>query len=206
MAAQGIVAELDAALARYPASPAVEAWKTFAAETRLALDTAVSALRRIGQGQTIAAQVPGVLDIGGARLRVMVVPPRPLPANIVTFDAEKAALAPTQFEVLSEFAAYLRAEPSLRVRVEGHADDPGDAAHNRALSLERATLVMRALLAQGVPPDTLEVVAHGRDLPRASGTDAATRAGNRRVELWPVQESAPATGAENSLPALPSLP
>lgn len=201
--ARGRVAELDAALALYPAGPAVDAWKKFAADTRLALDTALGALNRTGPAQVIAANTPGVLEIGGARTRVMA--GAPLPMNVVTFAADKAVMAPEQFPVLADFAAFMQSNPSLRVRVEGHADDRGGAAKNQALSLARATAVSRFLMQNGVPEAALTVVGHGREKPLDTGKTPEAHARNRRVELNPIEPppTPPPGGIDAALPPLP---
>jgi OOP family OmpA-OmpF porin len=52
-----------------------------------------------------------------------------------------------------------------------------------ALSEERAHSVRRYLVKQGVNPGRLRVRSFGPDRPKNDGTDAESRAKNRRVEF-----------------------
>ena len=72
----------------------------------------------------------------------------------------------------------------LRLTIEGHTDDVGDAAANRALSERRAAAVKAALVASyGVGADRLEAQGLGSSKPAVQGTTPDARAANRRVEL-----------------------
>ena len=56
--------------------------------------------------------------------------------------------------------------PNVDVSVVGHADATGPEAENLALSLRRAEIVRNALVAAGVPADTIELAYHGSNNPR----------------------------------------
>ena len=77
----------------------------------------------------------------------------------------------------------LRADPTLRLSVEGYTDNPGDKGQNLALSQARAQSVMAAIVAQQIAPARLKSAGFGADQPVADNTSDAGRARNRRVEL-----------------------
>jgi outer membrane protein OmpA-like peptidoglycan-associated protein len=77
----------------------------------------------------------------------------------------------------------LSAAPALRLSIEGHTDDTGDAAHNQELSSARARSVLGALVGLGVDPSRLQSKGYGQDKPLADNATKAGRAENRRVEL-----------------------
>lgn len=82
--------------------------------------------------------------------------------------------------VADDVATWLKEHPDVRLlRVEGHADQTGGSAYNRELSLRRATVVRDRLVALGIAPERLEVVASGEA--RRPGDDP-----RRLVEFWVI--------------------
>ena len=59
-------------------------------------------------------------------------------------------------------------------------------ADNWELSAQRALTVTRALIAEGVPADSVFAAAFGAQQPVGSNADEAGRASNRRVEMAPI--------------------
>lgn len=83
--------------------------------------------------------------------------------------------------VLERQARWIRRFPDLYVVVEGHADDPGDDAANRALSLERAMKARQMLIDAGVSRERIDIDPRGRQDRLADCTSAQCQAQNRRV-------------------------
>lgn len=101
----------------------------------------------------------------------------------INFDTDKATLRADAQPVIAEIGKLLQADPTLRLSIEGHTDNTGNAAHNQELSTARARSVLGALVGLGVDPGRLQSKGFGQDKPVAdNGTDAG-RAQNRRVEL-----------------------
>ncbi|MGC4122515.1 MAG: OmpA family protein [Myxococcales bacterium] len=73
--------------------------------------------------------------------------------------------------------------PSMRIRIEGHTDNKGDAAFNKKLSQERAQSVMNYFLGKSVDTARLQAEGFGPDRPIAENKTEAGRAQNRRVEF-----------------------
>lgn len=72
------------------------------------------------------------------------------------------------------------------LRVDGHTDRrpiTGRYASNWELSTARAIMVVRTLIANGVPPDRLAAAGFGEFQPLEAGDSEATWAKNRRIEL-----------------------
>jgi outer membrane protein OmpA-like peptidoglycan-associated protein len=67
--------------------------------------------------------------------------------------------------------------------VLGHTDSTGSERHNIALSLRRADVVERALIAAGVAPERVGVAAAGETRLRVATGDGIAEPRNRRVEL-----------------------
>lgn len=85
---------------------------------------------------------------------------------------------------LAELAAAMKANPSWRIRIEGHADNTMEPAAALDLSGRRAEAVRSALSAQyGIAEGRMEAVGLGSAHPRAANTNAEGRARNRRIEI-----------------------
>ncbi len=101
---------------------------------------------------------------------------------VVYFDFDKSTLSSTTRAILDAQAAYLRAN-SQPVRLEGHCDERGTREYNLALGERRAKAVADYLAIQGVSRSRIEVVSYGEERPVALGSDEASWAANRRVEI-----------------------
>ncbi|NHZ61880.1 OmpA family protein [Massilia genomosp. 1] len=107
-------------------------------------------------------------------------------ALYINFDTDKAIVKADGKAAVDEISTVLKSDPALRLSIEGHTDNVGDAGHNSALSKQRADAVVQALLASGIDKTRLAAAGHGADQPLVPNTDEASRAKNRRVELVKV--------------------
>ena len=101
----------------------------------------------------------------------------------INFDTAKATLKPDGQEVVNEIASVLKANPTLKLSIEGHTDTTGTADKNKKLSVDRATTVMNYLIAIGIPKANLKAIGYGAEKPLVPNTSAENKAKNRRVEL-----------------------
>lgn len=101
----------------------------------------------------------------------------------VLFATDSDVLRPGAIDRLRPLAAYLRANPGVRVAIDGYTDSRGTDAHNQDLSERRAASVRSALDEMGVTRARFAVAGHGEADPVATNaTDAGMRL-NRRVEV-----------------------
>lgn len=101
----------------------------------------------------------------------------------VNFETNSDKLTPDSKSILDKVAATLRDNPDIKVSIDGHTDNRGSAALNKALSLSRANSVKRNLISNGVDGGRMSTRGFGPDQPIADNKTAAGRAANRRVEL-----------------------
>jgi len=87
---------------------------------------------------------------------------------------------------LEDIARRLRANPLLNVLIEGHTDNIGGEAYNRALSEKRAEAVKKQLIGLGISPQRITARGWGQLRPLNTNADADERARNRRVEILVV--------------------
>ncbi len=104
-------------------------------------------------------------------------------ALYINFDTDKADIRPDSRGTVAQIAALLQGNPALKVSIEGHTDNTGAPAHNKALSEERAKAVLVAIAKQGVAASRMSAVGWGQERPVADNRTEAGRSRNRRVEL-----------------------
>ena len=101
----------------------------------------------------------------------------------VLFDTGQATLKPGADLVLGRLATYLSANPSTKIVIEGHTDSRGSDEYNQQLSERRAQAVASALIARGIPQDSLRTLGRGKAYPVASNDTPEGRQQNRRIEI-----------------------
>ena len=104
-------------------------------------------------------------------------------ALYINFDTDMSALRSDSQATIAEIKSLLDTNAGLKVSIEGHTDNSGNADRNRKLSSERARSVLGALVGLGIDPARLSAKGFGPDKPLADNADEAGRAKNRRVEL-----------------------
>lgn len=112
----------------------------------------------------------------GNQLRVV------MPDGIL-FAVDSDRLNPAIMNDLFTVADNLNRYPDSLVRVIGHTDSTGSAAHNVTLSQRRAGSVASVLRQGGVSAGRLVTIGAGEDQPIASNLTPEGRAQNRRVEI-----------------------
>lgn len=104
-------------------------------------------------------------------------------AHVIYFDFDQSTIKAEFRTALNGHAAYLSQNPSAKIVLEGHADERGTREYNIALGERRGNAVSRYLVVQGVSIEAIEVVSFGEERPVNSGSDSASLAENRRVEV-----------------------
>ena len=101
----------------------------------------------------------------------------------VLFATASSTLRAGAIDKLRPLADYLRANPDVRVSIDGHTDSRGTDAYNDALSLRRADSVRAAFDDMGVTRARFAVDGHGEGQPVATNATPAGMRQNRRVEV-----------------------
>lgn len=83
----------------------------------------------------------------------------------IHFDFDKYVLTPQSMMILDDKAAYLREHPTVRVLVEGHADDRGSNEYNLALGDRRANSAKNYLVKSGVAASRITTISYGEEQP-----------------------------------------
>lgn len=104
-------------------------------------------------------------------------------ALYLNFDNDSDQVRADSKPAIDEIAAMMAADPSLKIRVEGHTDNTGTAERNTTLSRARAESVVKAIIAKQIAEDRLKPEGVGAERPLADNSNDDGRAKNRRVEL-----------------------
>ena len=84
---------------------------------------------------------------------------------------------------ISALATYLKDNPKLRIRLDGHADPRGTDEYNNVLSEERALSVATALQTRGINNERIDVRAYGSSKSQAITGDYEAYSKDRRVDI-----------------------
>ena len=104
-------------------------------------------------------------------------------ATGITFETASARLTEQSKTLLDKVAQILSRYPSIKLTVEGHTDDLGDATINLKLSEQRARACVSYLSRKGIDASRMNAIGYGETRPLAANSSADARRRNRRVEF-----------------------
>lgn len=103
-------------------------------------------------------------------------------ANIY-FDFDKSDLRDDQRATLDAKLPVLRANPGVRIRVEGNADERGSDEYNMALGMRRAQIARKYLVDHGIDAARIDISSNGEEKPVCQEHDESCWKQNRRDEF-----------------------
>lgn len=101
----------------------------------------------------------------------------------VYFGFDNAEIEADYIPIIRNHARNLASNPGAKVRVEGHADERGNARYNEVLGLRRAEAVKKVLLTNGAHEKQVKAISYGDTRPKLKGRDEASWAENRRADI-----------------------
>lgn len=104
-------------------------------------------------------------------------------AKNIYFATGSAKLLAKSNKALNSIADVLKADPNLKLDINGYTDNTGKPEKNLLLSQNRAKAVYDYLVKKGISDNRLQATGFGQEDPIADNKTAAGRAKNRRVEL-----------------------
>ncbi len=128
-----------------------------------------------------------------------VTPPRPAPAPVAApapapapaeavladafFDFDDYSLRADAKAILAGDAGQLKANPGVRVKIEGHCDERGTSEYNLGLGERRAASARSYLVSLGIDGSRLETISFGKERPFDAGHTEEAWAKNRRAHF-----------------------
>ena len=122
----------------------------------------------------------------------------------VKFKFDSAVILPESDTILTAVKTVFVEHPDLKkIRVEGHTDNKGQPAYNKALSQKRAASVVKWLTDHGVEKARLISEGFGQEKPIDTNETDAGRANNRRVAFTIVDRTPAPAKTEVAPSAVP---
>jgi len=101
----------------------------------------------------------------------------------ILFETGKSTIQQESLPVVDQMFELMKSDATLKISIEGHTDNVGDAVSNKKLSNDRAKAVMDALIAKGIDKIRMTFVGWGQEKPVADNRSEEGKAKNRRVEI-----------------------
>ncbi len=101
----------------------------------------------------------------------------------IHFEFDSSELSSMAKMLLKEKAAWLAANPSVSVTIEGHCDDRGTTVYNLGLGERRAIAARNYLADLGIADSRLSKVSFGEEKPLDMGTSEEAYRKNRRAQF-----------------------
>jgi outer membrane protein OmpA-like peptidoglycan-associated protein/tetratricopeptide (TPR) repeat protein len=139
-----------------------------------AFDSKIIEKEVLAKGETIRAKDMEVRKIEKGK---------PYTINDILYATASAELNDRSKFILKQFARFLEANPALKITIQGHTDNEGDADKNLLLSQRRADGVKQYLISLGVNESRLNAKGFGQTTPKVPNTSAENKAKNRRTDF-----------------------
>jgi len=88
----------------------------------------------------------------------------------IYFDFDKSDIRPDAAATLDRKIPWLQANPGMRIRIEGNADNRGSDEYNLALGQRRAASARQYLVDRGIDAGRFDLVSYGEERPVCSET------------------------------------
>jgi peptidoglycan-associated lipoprotein len=101
----------------------------------------------------------------------------------IYFDFDKSTIRSDAAATLDRKVPWLQANPGMRIRIEGNADERGSDEYNLALGQRRAASAKRYLVDHGIAADRFDLVSYGEERPICTEHNEACWQQNRRDDF-----------------------
>ncbi|HUQ48312.1 MAG TPA: peptidoglycan-associated lipoprotein Pal [Gemmatimonadaceae bacterium] len=101
----------------------------------------------------------------------------------IYFDYDKSDIRSDAAATLDKKLPWLKANPGMRIRIEGNADERGSDEYNLALGQRRAASAKRYLVEHGIDEGRFDLVSYGEERPVCTEHDESCWQRNRRDDF-----------------------
>lgn len=134
------------------------------------------------------SQSTGPSSLEGVRRGHNPVTPPSSPLKDIYYQFDSYSLTAEAREILKHNAEWMESNSSVRVEIEGHADDRGTNEYNLALGAQRAQIARDYIIALGIPRDRLSTISYGEELVVCREPTEECWRQNRRVRFVIISE------------------
>lgn len=104
----------------------------------------------------------------------------------IYFDFDRAVIRDDAKSIMKANADYLKANPKVKVRIEGNCDERGTIEYNQALGQRRASSARKYLQDLGISGKRISLLSYGKEKPVCMEATEDCWQKNRRDELIAV--------------------
>jgi peptidoglycan-associated lipoprotein len=101
----------------------------------------------------------------------------------IYFDFDKSFVRDDAKAVMKANADYLKANPKVKVRIEGNCDERGTIEYNQALGQRRAASAKKYLTDMGISAKRISLISYGKEKPGCSQSTEDCWQQNRRDDF-----------------------
>ena len=101
----------------------------------------------------------------------------------VYFDFDKSFIRDDARSVMKANAAYLKANPKVKIKIEGNCDERGTIEYNQALGQRRAQSAKKYLVDLGIKASRISLISYGKEKPICNESTEDCWQRNRRDDL-----------------------
>jgi peptidoglycan-associated lipoprotein len=106
----------------------------------------------------------------------------------IYFDFDKSHIRSDATDIMKSNAAWLKAHPRVKVRIEGNCDERGAKEYNQALGQRRSAMAKKYLTDMGISAQRIVLLSYGKEKPICNEHDEACWQKNRRDDFVVVGE------------------
>lgn len=99
------------------------------------------------------------------------------------FDFDKSSIRDDARDVMSANAAWLKAHPNVKIKVEGNCDEKGTKEYNQTLGQRRASSAKRYLTDMGIAGSRISIISYGKEKPVCTESTESCQQKNRRDDF-----------------------
>ena len=101
----------------------------------------------------------------------------------VFFDFDKSTISSAMKGVVDANVIWLKANPQIKLKIEGHCDERGTNEYNLVLGEKRAHAVKQLLISEGISASRISTISYGEDRPFCADHNEACYQENRRAHF-----------------------
>ncbi len=101
----------------------------------------------------------------------------------IYFDFDKSFIRDDAKPVMKANAEWLKANPNVKVKIEGNCDERGTREYNQALGQRRAASAKKYLTDMGISGNRISLISYGKEKPICNESNEDCWQKNRRDDL-----------------------
>ncbi len=106
----------------------------------------------------------------------------------IYFDFDRSFIRDDARSVMKANAEWLKANPKIKIRIEGNCDERGTKEYNQALGQRRATSAKKYLTDMGISSKRISLISYGKEKPVCTEHTEDCWQKNRRDDLVALTE------------------